>query len=217
MSLEGRVVSANSGLTSSSSSTTVIILCGGKGSRLQGVDKPLLEIDHIPIVERICIALSGIGPILISANRNATRYQHYGTVIADQEADLGPLAGLAACLECCATDSALVVPGDCPDYSRGLAEKLLRALDQGNPSLDAVCATDGSNQQHLHLALKRSGLEGLQQYLKLGGRSVHGWLKQLSLAVLDCREFSAGFADIDNHQDLARRQSALSDSQSLNR
>lgn len=207
----------NNKLSSQLSPTTVIVLCGGKGSRLQGVDKPLLEIDHVPIVEHICRALAGIGPVLISANRNAVLYQRHGSVIADQEADLGPLAGLAACLKHCRTGNALVVPGDCPDYSRGLAEKLLSALDDTTQTLDAVCAHDGHHQQHLHLALKFSVLGSLERYLELGGRSVRGWLKQLRLGVVECPEFSSEFTDIDDPQDLAQRQSSASESHSLNR
>jgi len=204
-------------LSSQTSTTTVIVLCGGKGSRLQGVDKPLLEIDKTPIVERICSALAGIGPVLISANRNAELYQRYGSVIADQETDLGPLAGLAACLKRCRTENALIVPGDCPDYSRGLAEKLLCALDDATQRLDAVCANDGHRQQHLHVALQVSVLSKLERYLELGGRSVKGWLKELRFGAVDCSEFTNTFADIDNAQDLAKRQSSLRESHSLNR
>lgn len=199
-------MSGNNALASRASPATVVVLCGGKGSRLHGVDKPLLEVDHVPIIEHICRALQGIGPVLISANRNAAQYQRYGAVIADQAADQGPLAGLAACLHHCRTETVLVVPGDCPDYSQGLAEKLLNALEHTTQPIDAICAADGSRQQHLHLALKSSVLGSLENYLQLGGRSVQGWLKELRLAVVDCSEFAAGFTDIDDPQDLARRQ-----------
>ncbi|MFP6815599.1 MAG: NTP transferase domain-containing protein, partial [Pseudomonadales bacterium] len=61
---------------------TAIVLCGGRGSRMGGRDKPLLEYRDRPIVAHVVDPLTGsVVSVLISANRNEQRYRRYGTVV----------------------------------------------------------------------------------------------------------------------------------------
>ena len=182
-----------------------IILCGGNARRLGGVEKPLLTIDGTPIVAALAARLGALGPILISANREQERYRMYGVVVADTEPDSGPLAGLLACAQQVETNQILVIPGDCPDYSLEVAHRLLQALSSW--PVQAVCAHDGQRRQHLHLALERSVIGSLEQYLTDGGRSVRGWLEKIQMETVDCSDMSDAFADIDSPDDLNRRRS----------
>ena len=80
---------------------TLIILAGGQGQRMGGADKGLVEVDGKPLVAHL---LDNLLPrptrIVISANRNADRYQAWADqVVADRrDGFLGPLAGLEAAL-----------------------------------------------------------------------------------------------------------------------
>ena len=78
-----------------------IILAGGKGKRVGGVDKGLLEYKNKPLIEHTINALTPqVDDIIISANRNIERYKDYAKkVISDESEDyLGPLAGIDAAL-----------------------------------------------------------------------------------------------------------------------
>jgi molybdopterin-guanine dinucleotide biosynthesis protein A len=138
-------------------------------------------------------------------------------VIADTSPDQGPLAGIAACLQQSAADLILVVPGDCPDYSSELAELLLASLRNAAADIIAVCAHDGANQQHLHLALRPQSLQSLRLYLATGGRSVSGWLANEPVIICDASNHPAAFIDIDAPEDLRARQSSSSSSDSHSR
>jgi molybdenum cofactor guanylyltransferase len=79
---------------------TALILCGGRGSRMGGVDKPLERFHGRPLVQQV---LDRIGPqvqgrVLISANRHLDDYARLGCpVLPDSLSDFqGPLAGLLA-------------------------------------------------------------------------------------------------------------------------
>ncbi len=80
---------------------TGMVLAGGRGSRMGGVDKGLVELrDHLMIewvVERLAPQVT---QVFINANRNNDQYAELGyPIIADATADFrGPLAGIAAAL-----------------------------------------------------------------------------------------------------------------------
>ncbi len=79
---------------------TALVLCGGRGSRMGGVDKPLEHFQGRPLVAHVLgrIAPQVQGRVIISANRHAEVYAGFGyPVLADGLSDFqGPLAGLLA-------------------------------------------------------------------------------------------------------------------------
>jgi len=107
-----------------------LILAGGQGSRLGGVDKPLLDLGGRPIIAHILATLGqDIADIAISANADPARYAGFGHPVLDDGAllGLGPLAGLVAGLDWAAARGAtalLSVPGDTPFIPDRLATAL---------------------------------------------------------------------------------------------
>lgn len=187
---------------------SVIILCGGEGRRLNGADKPLLEIAGESIISKLSQALGTLGPILISARRHQTDYRNFGSIVDDPPGDaMGPLGGLLACLQVCHSPVAFVCPGDCPDVTSALAERMISSLESAAPDVQVACANDGERDQHLHLALRTTCRTSIESYLLAGNRSVRGWLQTQPTLTVDCREFPEAFADIDSLEDLAARQS----------
>jgi molybdopterin-guanine dinucleotide biosynthesis protein A len=184
---------------------SVIVLCGGAGRRAGGQDKPLIELSGEPLIAHLRRRLGGIGPLLISANRNADRYADYGRVVPDQlDGHQGPLAGIAACLPLVAGDFAFVCPGDCPLASAALAHRLLEALAAAQPNVGAAAAHDGERRQPLHLAVRKNQTASLESYLAAGGRSVHAWLDQVGTVDVPCGDLADAFQDLDDAADLDR-------------
>lgn len=163
---------------------TALLLCGGAGSRLGGVDKPLQPLAGRPLIERVLERIAPqAGEILISANRSQDQYVAYGLrIVGDGDhADCGPLAGLAAGLAAAITDDLLCVPGDAPLLPDDLAAR----LDAARRVRGAVIAhaDDGQGPQPLCCLVPRRLLPDLLAYLDSGGRTPREWFARHPTAV----------------------------------
>ncbi len=163
---------------------TALLLCGGAGSRLGGIDKPLQALAGRPLIERVLERVAPqAGEILISANRNLAQYAAYGLrVVADGAyPDCGPLAGLAAGLAAARSDDLLCVPGDAPLLPDDLAVRLDLARQTGHAEI--AYADDGLGPQPLCCLVPRTLLGDLSAYLAAGGRTPRDWFARHATAI----------------------------------
>ena len=177
---------------------TGLILCGGRGQRVGGADKPLLEFQGRPLVARVAAMLAPqVQRVLISANRNPERYGAYGPVVADALPDYaGPLAGISAALDIVTTPLLFACPGDGPSLPGNIVSRLAAALKSG----EAAVAHDGTRRQPLYLLLRTDCRASLKRYLESGRRSVHGWLENLDASDVQIEETGA-FRNINDPAD----------------
>ena len=167
---------------------TGVILCGGRGSRMGGVDKGLQNHQGMPLAMHALLRLTPqVGQVMINANRNLGAYEAMGVPVwPDPIADYpGPLAGWLAALEHCETPYLLTVPCDSPQFPVDLAERLAHALETAGADI-AMAATveDGRQQlQPVFTLLKSSLLESLLAYLNAGERKIDRWTSQHACAV----------------------------------
>ncbi|WIT10411.1 molybdenum cofactor guanylyltransferase [Paucibacter sediminis] len=163
--------------SSSAADITGLLLCGGRGSRMGGVDKGLQPLQGRPLVEHVLERLGPqVGTLLINANRNLARYGAYGhAVLADASADYaGPLAGLLAGLQACRTRWLLAVPCDAPRLPLDLAARLLRAAEREGA---AVALPVTERVQPVFCLLRQDLAPGLSAYLAGGGHRVEACLR----------------------------------------
>lgn len=159
---------------------TGLIVCGGRGSRMGGVDKGLQNFNGMPLALHALMRLSPqVGLVLINANRNLAAYESFGAPVwPDPLADFqGPLAGWLAGIERCETPYLVVVPCDSPHFPVDLVQRLADALVREDADI-AMAATreDGRVQvQPVFCLLKASLLESLLQYLNAGERKIDRW------------------------------------------
>ena len=162
---------------------TGLILCGGRGTRMGGVDKGLQNHQGMPLALHALLRLQPqVGPVLINANRNLSAYESMGVPVwPDPMADYpGPLAGWLAGLEHCETPYLLTVPCDSPNFPLELAQRLSAALDEADADI-AMAATleDGRQQVQPVFCLLKAGLiESLVDYLNAGERKIDRWTAQ---------------------------------------
>lgn len=162
---------------------TGLILCGGRGTRMGGVDKGLQNHHGLPLALHALMRLQPqVGHVLINANRNLSAYESMGVPVwPDPMADYpGPLAGWLAGLEHCETPYLLTVPCDSPNFPLDLAARLAAALVQADADI-AMAATpeDGRQQVQPVFCLLKSGLiESLIEYLNAGERKIDRWTAQ---------------------------------------
>ena len=76
-----------------------VILAGGKAERLGGLNKALIEIGGLRLVDRAIAAVGGCAPMLLAVGRS--RFEVAGTrAVLDLDTNYaGPLAGVAAAVE----------------------------------------------------------------------------------------------------------------------
>ncbi|BCM25922.1 molybdenum cofactor guanylyltransferase MobA [Methyloradius palustris] len=184
-------------------SITGIVLAGGKGSRMDGVDKGLVNFNGKPMVEHVLERLAPqVDQILISANREIAQYEALGyPVIQDDIAGFaGPLAGLQKGLQVAESAYVLTVPCDSPLLPPNLASRLMNSLIKHDADL-AVVKT-GSQTQPVFCLYRTSVLPSLEQYLESGGRKVEDWQNSLEAVSVSFTDNAKAFSNINTRDEL---------------
>ena len=187
---------------------TGLILCGGRGTRMGGVDKGLQNHHGLPLALHALMRLQPqVGHVLINANRNLSAYESMGVPVwPDPIADYpGPLAGWLAGLEHCETPYLLTVPCDSPNFPLDLAARLAAALAEADADVAMAATTeDGRQQVQPVFCLLKSGLlESLVAYLHAGERKIDRWTAQHHCVTVPFED-PAAFANANTLDELQR-------------
>lgn len=153
-----------------------VILAGGRGTRMDGADKGLVDYQQRPLVEWVLQAIRPqVGEVLISANRNLDVYAHYGCrVIEDALPDFpGPLAGVLAAMDAVDTPWLLVTPCDSPHLPPNLAQNLWEAAHAVDVPI--ALAADSQREHYTTMLVQTRLADSLRDYLHSGQRAVHAW------------------------------------------
>lgn len=181
-----------------------LVLAGGRGQRMGGEDKGLIEYHGKPLVAHAIDRLKQqVATLYLSANRNINVYQQFGfPLVTDAEPHLyhGPLSGIAAAMRAIETPYLLCVPCDAPRLPRNLGEMLWQQLSSDNSK--AAVAHDGQRLQPLCCLLSRDLRESLDAYLDAGERAAHTWLERQNTSTVYFREQAAGFMNINRPGEL---------------
>lgn len=169
---------------------TLGLIAGGRASRLGGVDKAWLERDGVPQVLRWARRFPGEhGPVLVSANRTPERHAaHELSVVSDRHPDLGPLGGLDALAQACATPWLFTLPVDLV----GVNDCLLRTLVSQRGANGAFARDDDGPQPLVALwrvdALRAACVEAIVD----GDAAVHRLQQRLDLPMVSFSGFRFG-------------------------
>ena len=194
--------------TASPEATTAIVLCGGRGSRLDGQDKPLLALDEKRLLDWICERLEPqVSEIVISCSRNVGIYEslHHPLAI-DKELNLGPLAGLTEAFAHVRTEWAFTTPGDTPF----IAEDIVSRLRTDAKTRGVAVPTVNGVRQNLCLLIDAKHREQLTEFHSCGGNAVKHWLDEIGVQSTDLSSIEDSFLNINTHEDLAVARSRVS-------
>ena len=122
----------------------VLILAGGKGRRMGGANKALLQLQQQTFLSRLENALSDFDEKLISLQDASWLGDSPFLPVFDQVTDRGPMEGLRCSLSLCRSDALLVVACDMPLFSG----KLAKAMLQAGEGFDAVICQDRAGRIH---------------------------------------------------------------------
>ncbi len=186
---------------------TVLILAGGRGQRMQGIDKGLMIWQNKPMIEHVIQHLSlPASKIIISANRNIDTYKKYAhkvirdNTINDQESFQGPLTGIYSAMNICVTPYLLCVPCDSPMPPNNLLEKLASALVKQKKQ--AALCHDGQRLQPLFSLLTCETKQTLFDFLHSGNRRVHDFFSLIDPVVCDFSSQKDRFNNFNRPDDL---------------
>jgi molybdopterin-guanine dinucleotide biosynthesis protein A len=196
-----------------------VILAGGKGARMGGRDKGLLDVNGRKLIETsIAAANPHVSHIIISANRNLAEYQKFSNhVVPDCSGQYsGPLAGILSVMEYLDTWSThavkpvdlLILPCDMPLLPADLTVRLYNTRS-GVTSLQAVAVHDGDRLQPLCCLLPLEYKSNLKAFLDTGNRKVMQWLQSINALEADFSDQKSKFVNINSHEDLTLLATAL--------
>lgn len=186
---------------------TGLILAGGRGERLGGVDKGLVQYRGRPLIEHVVERFTPqVQSILISANRNLERYAAIAEIVTDAdacvqtEAFAGPLVGMLAGLRRATSEWLAIVPCDAPHLPLDLVRRLAHAR---TGSIEAAYVRTGSMMQPAFALIRTAAANSLSHWLSSGSRAVHAWLLSLDSVAVDFDDEHA-FANINTLADIRR-------------
>jgi molybdenum cofactor guanylyltransferase len=181
------------------------ILAGGKGKRLGGVDKGLVEIGGETIAHRQLRVLTPlVSERLIVAGNPAPYAGLDARLVVDLHPGAGPLAGLEAALEATTADALLVFACDLPFLDAALVTALRDA-----PAAEAVVARLGSKAQPLAARYARSILPRVQRRLARDKLRVLDLVAELDPQWLDFPPDTRALFNVNTPEDVARAEALL--------
>ncbi|MFG0540297.1 molybdenum cofactor guanylyltransferase MobA [Pseudomonas sp. YQ_5] len=167
---------------------SILILAGGRGQRMGGRDKGLVDWQGEPLIAHVHRVVRPLSDdLVISCNRNQAAYRPYADrLVGDAEADFpGPLAGVIAGLRVARHGWVVVLACDAPLVDRELIEGLLRLAVTGN---SAAMVRQGGFWQPMFSVLPKRVLPVLEQAWAAGERSLQKALLREAVQGLECAE-----------------------------
>jgi molybdopterin-guanine dinucleotide biosynthesis protein A len=181
---------------------TGVILAGGRGRRVAGKDKGLVEFQGRPLIEHVIEAiLPQVNGLIINANRNLPDYGRYGyPLVSDVLPDYqGPLAGMLTGLQNASTGCVMFVPCDTPALPANLVQRMSGAMASLNVD---VCIPNDGERNHAAIALMKRSLQGsLQDYLESGGRKAEDWVLAQKYSAVDFSDCPGSFRNLNRPGD----------------
>lgn len=196
--------------SAASGPVTGLVLAGGRGSRMGGRDKGLVQFRGRPMLEHVLAALRPqVDEVLISANRHLDWYRSHGPRVVPDRAQRfeGPLAGIAAGLREAHTPGVVVVPCDGPFVPPDLVRRLRGASEAAGGSVIAA-AHDGERLQPTFAFLPASVAGALDAYLAAGHRKVAGFYAATGYVAADFSDCPEAFVNVNTPDDVARAEAA---------
>jgi len=163
---------------------SVLLLAGGRGQRMGGADKGLLDWQGRPLIAWLHELVRPLtDDLIISCNRNAERYAPFADrLVSDDEADFqGPLAGIRAGLRVAQQANLLILPCDAPRLDRTLLFGLLSLAGER-----AVVVRQGEFLEPLFSVIPCALYADLEKAWQAGERSPQRWLRSLDPLTVEC-------------------------------
>jgi molybdopterin-guanine dinucleotide biosynthesis protein A len=186
-----------------SKDVAAVILAGGKGRRVGGEDKGLIDLNGKPLIAHVIDVIAPqVDNLFISANRNIEQYEAFSyPVISDRQAGFcGPLAGIDAAFAATDKPYLLCVPCDTPFLPPNLLSLLYAALQDSEHPM--AIATDAHRQHPVINLMKRSVHKDVRSRLEQGELKLMKWIEATGYARVDFSEQPQLLSNLNSLEDL---------------
>jgi molybdopterin-guanine dinucleotide biosynthesis protein A len=177
-----------------------IILAGGQSSRM-GRDKALIEVQGVPLLQKICLVASECASQVYVITPWIEKYRAIApnncqmipeVTLAGETKPHGPLVGFAQALTYVQTEWVLLLACDLPNLTSSAIEKWANSLETTSSDAIALLPKSAKGWEPLCGFYRRLCLPLLARYIDGGGRSFQQWLGQYpvqKLAIEDAKIF----------------------------
>lgn len=184
---------------------SVLLLAGGRGARLGGRDKGLVEWQGQPMIAWLHARVRGLtDDLIISCNRNHAQYAPWADRLVSDDSDdfPGPLAGIRAGLAAARHPVLLVLPCDAPCVD----ESLLQALRRRQTEYPAQCvmARRGEQWEPLFAVIPHTARQTLENAWQNGERSPRRVMADIGCQPLDLPAADPRLANLNDPESLMR-------------
>jgi molybdenum cofactor guanylyltransferase len=174
---------------------TAIILAGGKSSRM-GQDKALIQIDGIPLLQKVYEVAAACSQQVIVVTPWQERYQQllphtckfvqemHLTATSDDTQNHGPLVGFAQALATVETEWVLLLACDLPNLDVPTLKKWANRLNKIEDNSIALLVKHHKGWEPLCGFYRQLCLPSLNEFISQGGRSFQKWLAHNPVAAL---------------------------------
>ncbi|QHD02492.1 molybdenum cofactor guanylyltransferase MobA [Pseudomonas sp. S04] len=177
---------------------SILLLAGGRGQRMGGQDKGLLEWQGEPLISHLHrLTRSLTDDLIISCNRNRHRYAAYADqLVHDEIADFpGPLAGIRAGLAAARHAHLLVLPCDVPRIDAQLVHDMRAAASQ-HPATPLMLR-QGEHWQPLLCVIPVALAQAFESAWNTGERSPGRIMRNLGALALQCPDHDQRLANLN--------------------
>ncbi|WP_375769129.1 molybdenum cofactor guanylyltransferase [Archangium gephyra] len=191
---------------------TLAVIAGGKGERLGGVAKGLLEVEGRTVLERVLELGRLCGDVLLVANEPGPYARFHLRTVEDVVRGRGAPGGVHAALVGAGTEWVLAVACDMPFVSEAAVRVLLEAR---GPEVDAVCFTVGGRVEPLLALYRRTLADEWGEALRTEEPSLRSLLARCRTKLLAEESLKAVDAElravvsVNTPEDLVRHQATL--------
>lgn len=180
---------------------SILLLAGGRGQRMGGQDKGLLEWRGEPLIAHLHRKTRELSDdLIISCNRNLEKYAPYADqLVHDDEGDFpGPLAGIRAGLKAARHAHLLVLPCDVPGIDAALLRSMRETACQqpGKP----LMLRHGDHWEPLLCVIPVVLLDDFERAWSDGERSPGRIMRNLGATALQCPENDPRLANLNTPQ-----------------
>lgn len=170
------------------------LMVGGLSQRM-GQDKALLQLSNgVDLLhwQADILRATGCSRLLISHRSDKSYVVDQAVLVSDQVQDIGPIAGLQACLTECAEPLLLVLAIDMPEMT---SEFLMQLVRQSNSDTGIVPHTP-KGLEPLAAVYPKKILTELNKYIAAGEHSMHGFIEMM-MATGGMRQVQVSGSEID--------------------
>lgn len=190
---------------------SILLLAGGRGQRMGGQDKGLVEWLGEPMIAHLQRKVRALtDDLIISCNRNRERYAPFADqLVADDERGFpGPLAGIRAGLNAARHSHLLVLPCDVPRIDTALLQSM-RETAQLN-SEKPLMLRHGEHWEPLLCVIPLSLSAAFEDAWNAGERSPGRVMRSLGATALQCPDNDPRLANL-NTPELLNAYNTVSD------